>query len=100
MPCIALYRALLKECPSQEEAYTLMRKYMLEKVAAGTHRSMVEMEVAPGFYTMDSGGFVSVVRRTELWESTQRRGRGFFGVTIRKFIENRRQSDPEEGGRP
>ena len=73
---------------------------MMEKIAAGTHRSMVKMEDVPGFYAMDSGGFVSVVRRTELWESTQRRGRGFFGVTIRKFIENRRQSDPEEGGRP
>ena len=33
-----------------------MRKYMMEKVAAGTHRSMVKMEVAPGFYEMDSGG--------------------------------------------
>ena len=26
-----------------------MRKYMMEKVAAGTHRFMVKMEVAPGF---------------------------------------------------
>lgn len=77
---IAVHRAvsgLAEKCPSQEEAYALMRKYMLEKVAAGTHRAMVEMEVAPGFYTMDSGGFVSVVRRTELWESTQRRSRDF-----------------------
>ena len=125
---------------------------MMEKVAAGTYRSMVKMEVAPGFYAMDSGGFVSVVCRTELWENMQRRSRVFSGVTIRKclwhtacrengcaelcrlfcgaddvtyggpskigfswtktlsngedgcdflfFIENRRQSDPEEGGRP
>lgn len=48
---------------------------MLEKVAAGTHRSMVKMEVAPGFYAMDSRGFVSVVRRTDLWEAPQS---GFF----------------------
>lgn len=85
----AVHRAvsgLAEKCPSQEEAYTLMRKYMMEKVAAGTHRSMVKMEVAPGFYTMDSGGFVSVVRRTNLWESTQRHSRGFFGVTIRKCL--------------
>lgn len=56
---IAVHRAvsgLAEKCPSQEEAYTLMRKYMLEKVAAGTHRSMFEMEVEPSFYTMDSGG--------------------------------------------
>ncbi len=63
-----------------------MRKYMMEKVAAGTHRFMVKMEVAPGFYAMDSGGFVSVVRRTELWENMQRRSRGFSGVTIRKCL--------------
>lgn len=64
-----------------------MRKYMMEKVAAGTHRSMVKMEVAPpGFYAMDSGGFVSVVRRTELGENMQRRSRVFSGVTIRKCL--------------
>ena len=86
MPCIALYQALLKKGPSQEEAYTLMRKYMMEKVAAGTHRSMVKMEVAPGFYAMDSGSFVSVVCRTELGENMQRRSRVFSGVTIRKCL--------------
>ena len=42
---------------------------------------MVKMEVAPGFYAMDSRDFVSVVRRTELGENMQRRSRGFFGVT-------------------
>ena len=63
-----------------------MRKYMMEKVAAGTHRSMVKMEVAPGFYAMDSGGFVSVVCRTELGENMQRRSRVFSGVTIRKCL--------------
>ena len=63
-----------------------MRKYMMEKVAAGTHRSMVKMEVAPGFYAVDSGGFVSVVRRTELGENMQRRSRVFSGVTIRKCL--------------
>ncbi len=63
-----------------------MRKYMMEKVAAGTHRSMVKMEVAPGFYAMDSRDFVSVVCRTELWENMQRRSRGFSGVTIRKCL--------------
>ena len=58
----------------------------MEKVAAGTHRSMVKMEVAPGFYAMDSGGFVSGVRRTELGENMQRRSRVFSGVTIRKCL--------------
>lgn len=60
-----------------------MQKYMMEKVAAGTHRSMVKMEVAPGFYAMDSRDFVSVVRRTELWEAPQS---GFFCVSIRKCL--------------
>ena len=59
---------------------------MMEKVAAGTHRSMVKMEVALGFYAMDSGGFVSVVCRTELGENMQRRSRVFSGVTIRKCL--------------
>lgn len=63
-----------------------MRKYMMEKVAAGTHRSMVKMEVAPGFYAMDSRDFVSVVCRTELWENMQRRSRVFSGGTIRKCL--------------
>ena len=47
---------------------------------------MVKMEVAPGFYAMDSGGFVSEVRRTELGENMQRRSRVFSGVTIRKCL--------------
>ena len=86
LPCIALYRVLLEECTSKEEAYVRMRKYMLEKVAAGTHKSMVRMEAMPGFYAMYSRGFVSVVRKTDLWESTQRRSRDFFDVTIRKCL--------------
>lgn len=86
LPCIALYKTLSADCLSQEAAYTYMRAYMLDKAAAQKHASMAGMEAVPGFYAIYSRIFLKVMRKSDLWKSTQRRGRDFFDVTIQKCL--------------
>lgn len=86
LPRAALYKALLKSSISEEEVYTYMRKYMIEKVAAQKHSSTAKMEMIPGFYFIYSHIFLRVVRTTDLWESEQAYGKGYFDVTMKKCL--------------
>jgi len=86
LPCIALYKTLSADSLSQEAAYTYMRAYMLDKAAAQKHASMAGMEAVPGFYAIYSRIFLKVMRKSDLWESTQRRDKNFFDVTIQKCL--------------
>ena len=83
LPRIALYQALLKSF-SEDTAYEFLRSYMLDIVAAEKHASMRKMERVPGFYALYSRIFLRIMRSTDLQESTQKRGRDFFDVTITK----------------
>ena len=85
-PCIALYKALMESGISQEEAYAHVCKYMLANVAAQQHASMLRMELVPGFYAIYSKMFIKVMRMSDLWKSTQSRGKDFFDVTISKCL--------------
>lgn len=86
LPCIALYKTLSTDGLSQEAAYVYMRAYMLDKAAAQKHASMARMEAVPGFYAIYSRIFLNVMRKSDLWESTQRREKNFFDVTIQKCL--------------
>lgn len=86
LPRIALYKVLLNEGSPVEDAYGYMRKYMLEKVAAQKHASMLKMEKVPGFYALYSKIFLKIMRKTDLQESEQRRDKSSFVVTIRKCL--------------
>lgn len=86
LPCIALYKTLSADGLSPEAAYTYMRAYMLDKAAAQKHASMAGMEAVPGFYAIYSHIFLKVMRKSDLWKSTQRRGKNFFDVTIQKCL--------------
>ena len=85
-PRIALYQALMAEGFSQEEAYEYLRRYMLDWVAAEKHASTAKMEAVPGFYAIYSRVFLHIMRCTDLQESTQAQGKGYFDVTIQKCL--------------
>ena len=85
LPRIALYQALLKSF-SEDTAYKFLHSYMLDIVAAEKHASMRKMERIPGFYALYSRIFLRIMRSTDLQESTQKRGRDFFDVTITKCL--------------
>ncbi len=86
LPRIALYKALLQESFSEEDTYEYMRKYMLDKVAAKKHASTAKMELVPGFYTIYSNIFLKIMRTTDLQESEQNKGKGYYNVTIKKCL--------------
>ena len=85
LPRIALYKVLSAD-GSEEDALSVMRKYMIDKVAAKKHASMVKMEVVPGFYSLYSKIFLKIMRKTDLQKSTQESGKGYFNVTITKCL--------------
>ena len=85
-PRIALYKTLLESGFAADAAYGYMRKYMLDKVAAKKHSSTAKMESIPGFYSIYSRIFLKIMRTTDLQESTQKRGRDYFDVTVKKCL--------------
>lgn len=85
LPSIVLYKALQGALP-QDKAYACVQKYMVEKVAAQKHASTAKMEIVPGFYALYSRIFLRVMRESDLWASTQKRGKDAFDVTISKCL--------------
>lgn len=86
LPRIALFKALLKEGIPKEEAYKIMQKYMVDIVGKEKNDSMKKMEKVPCFYFLYSNIFLSVVRKTDLWKSTQEKGKDYFKVTMKKCL--------------
>lgn len=86
LPRIALYKALTKESFLEEKVYQYMRKYMIDIVAKQKHQSMEKMEKVPCFYLLYSNIFLKVVRKTDLWESTQKHDKNSFDVTMKKCL--------------
>ena len=81
-----LYQALGQSGLSKEDAYAHMRSYMLDRVGAEKHAATAKLEAVPGFYFLYSRIFLHIMRTTDLQESTQARGRGWFDVTIRRCL--------------
>ena len=86
LPRIALYKAMQKKELSDEEVYKHMQKYMIDIVAKQKHLSMIKMEKVPCFYFLYSNIFLKVVRKTDLWESTQNKEKNSFDVTMKKCL--------------
>ena len=84
LPRIALFKAMMKTDLSEDEVYQHIKKYMMDIVATKKHASLVKMEKIPGFYTLYRKIFLQVVKKTDLWESTQKSGKDYFDVTMRK----------------
>lgn len=86
LPRIALYKAMLQEGFSEDEVYKYIKKYMLDIVATKKHSSTAKMEKVPGFYSIYSNIFLKIMRTTDLQESTQKHGKDYFDVTIKKCL--------------
>lgn len=86
LPRIALSKTLAEEGFSEEDTYNYMRKYMIDKVATKKHVSMTKMELVPGFYSIYSKIFLKIMRTTDLQESTQKHGKDYYDVTIKKCL--------------
>lgn len=86
LPRIALYKAMLQDVLPVEDVYKHMKKYMMDIVAKQKHLSIVKMEKVPFFYFLYSKIFLKVVRKTDLWESSQEHGKNYFNVTMKKCL--------------
>ena len=86
LPSIALYKVLAQAELSEEDVYAYMQKYLFDKVGANMHASMEKMELIPGFFSLYSIGFRSVMRTTDLQKSVQAHGSGYFDVTISECL--------------
>ncbi len=86
LPRIALYQALSESNLSEDEAASVMRKYMLDVVAAKKHASTASMEIFPGFYAIYSKVFLKIMRTTDLQVSTQQCGKDCYDITITKCL--------------
>ena len=85
LPRIAIYKALKEEF-QEEKVYEYMQKYMIDIVAKEKHELTAKMEKIPGFYRIYSKIFLRVVKKTDLWESTQEHGKDYFNVTMHKCL--------------
>lgn len=86
LPRVALYKALLESPLSNERAFELMRLYMMDVVAAEKHASTEKMQAVPGFFGIYKRVFLHVMRTSDLWESEQSAGDGFFDARITKCL--------------
>ena len=86
LPRIALYKAMLKSDLANDEVYKYMQKYMIDIIAKQKHSSMVKMEKVPCFYSIYSNIFLKIMRTTDLQESTQKQGRDYYDITIKKCL--------------
>lgn len=86
LPRIALYKVMLKSDLANDEVYKYMQKYMIDIIAKQKHSSMVKMEKVPCFYSIYSNIFLKIMRTTDLQESTQKQGRDYYDITIKKCL--------------
>lgn len=86
LPRIALYKTMLKSDLANDEVYEHMQKYMIDIVAEQKHLSMQKLEKVPCFYFLYSNIFLRVVRKTDLWESTQKHNKNSFDVIMKKCL--------------
>lgn len=86
MPVIAMYRVLAEAEPEKDTALRTVGKYMINIVGADKNKSMNNMEKVPGFFYIYKKMFLKVMRKSDLWDSTQKRGKNFFDVTITKCL--------------
>ena len=73
---------MLQSDLTNDEVYKYMQKYMADIVGKQKHSSMIRMEKVPCFYTLYSKIFLSVVKKTDLWKSSQKHDKNSFDVTM------------------
>ena len=86
LPRIALRKALQGSDLSGDDANAAMRKYMLDVVAAKKHASTAKLEVIPGFFYVYRKVFLTIMKTTDLQESTVASGKDSYDITITKCL--------------
>ncbi len=86
LPRIALWKALQGGDFSGDDPYNVMRKYMLDVVAAKKHASTAKLEVIPGFFHVYRKVFLAIMKTTDLQESTVASGKDSYDITITKCL--------------
>lgn len=86
LPRIALYQMLMNFEPDKNVAFDTMRKYMIDIVASGKHRSTARMENVPGFFYLYKTTFLKIMRTTDLQDSVQECGRKYYNITITRCL--------------
>ena len=86
LPRIALYKAFLKCDYSLEDTFLYMQKYMTDIVGFKKHLSMEKMEFVPCFFSIYKWAFLKTVSKSDLWESEQKSGEGYFDVNMKKCL--------------
>jgi hypothetical protein len=84
LPRIALYQ-MLKECQPQN-ALEIVRRYMMNVIAARKHSVNAKMERVPFFFYIYRSIFLKIMRTTHLQQSTQKSGKGYYDITITKCL--------------
>ena len=86
LPRIALWKALLGSGLTGEDSDAAMRKYMLDVVAAKKHAATARLEVIPGFFHVYRKVFLTIMKTTDLQESTVANGKDSYDITITKCL--------------
>ncbi len=86
LPRIALYKELIFISQTKEEAYEIMGKYILDIVGQKKHKMTARLEHLPGFFKIYRNVFLKIMRTTDLQVSTQKAGKDYFDITIRKCL--------------
>ena len=84
-PRISMYKALAEHY-DDGKANEMMRRYMIDHVAAEKHRKTVFMERFPLFFYIYRAVFLMIMKTTDLQESTQKCGRDDYDITITKCL--------------
>lgn len=85
LPRIALYKAL-NEFYSQDEAYSIVKKYMYEVIGKNKNKSMKIMEKVPCFYFLYSKIFIHIMKTTDLQKSNIEYNKKYYNITITKCL--------------
>ncbi len=85
-PRVALYKALLRDENTKDNAYETVYEYMIDIVGEAKHSSIAKMEKVPGFYKLYSTIFLYIMKRTDLQESSSKHGKDFFDITIKRCL--------------
>lgn len=86
LPRIALYKALSEKGCSGDDVEKYIRRYMIEVVGSQKHKSMLNMEKVPGFYSIYSNVFLKIMKTTDLQVSTQQKEKNKYNITITKCL--------------
>ena len=84
LPRIAMYKTLLEEGFSREDALKFMEDHVVEWCAPDLKKKYEGMDRLPFGFGLFKFGFTHIVPSSDLWEADIEKGRDAFSVTMKK----------------